>query len=1464
MIQFAKGSLIDILKELMRSLYPSPLEYVAIVNDFTHVLVENKEYRDEMLASGLIDYWLEMSVRQADNDGTHSPEERTVAITFLADLWLFFPDKLYQREDLASQILKVFKRASRDKFRPLRLSALSQMFRLLEIFSRTKNSNAPSIYKALAMSLVENHSDSTTREYIIQNMEQIFESQPTIPVGFVVEPLVNQLQMAEGISYHYNSIDFQFFVVIAKHPKLHAQQAIPLIDILAKIYLNDQAYAQCCSKPLMMLITRFINDHGVGEFLVKFLTVSLSMLLALEKGKGSKKVKIPTTMNINAKPKAAKETKEEKEVNRALKKTFIIEIARKIQKLRHAYVNSQMKNLVLSTNKRNNEIHGNDNVGCLVLLKFWGDPKSLIEEFMKEETEREKKLAEEQEKNQQLVLADDIDPGNASAIEGVNNRSSMEIVPYNDDYGNNRMSRDSKRGQLIPWIKKQPKGKIGRKAMHEIERLQKTRKDREEFRKLQSKQLRMRDERSKRRLKDELEKRKIEYGVNSMNKSDAERKIIFDEGEVEKFKLQEKKHGLPEIELFDFEEEEQRDVDAIKIFMKKYAKLWKFYFNKYANMCFSAKSIKNFDQLNDKHNTINLAELLKLLKDHDFDKRYITKEELAAIIRLVNFKKIKKSDLTAMNYPGFLEWIIQTALYIFTKPPEDKSHFPPVECLHSFLRKLEKGQKDKGASTILFEDPDATTVGDATLLNALNKKIKEDPNYPLPEDYKKVKEKEMIYDYKLPDYIPISENKKFAMELLDDLIFDKFQFHFLEPIISYKETVKVKPIIRRQFKNENEGRNTPRYLQSLDKRTKPKELTDKGKMSSYQKMRQNKQRTPKLREVLALEVAKFSKEDRGHAQETAEALEEILLAAEKGYKELPNREKYGPMGMKNPVIEENEKKRKEERKLRKEKELQRKKRDDFVKEKIKKKEEAKKKMLEETKDDRKRQREAKKKKKEELKAQKEKERNERQKEYEEKKEKAREELERKQKEDEEKEKAKKDKFEKENKAFLKEQAKKIRKNFKETIQEKKSIQQAEKEYEEMSQKLKEDMKKKMEKYFEENKENLKKDKEEKQAINKFMKNKQVAAVFNNYDSQLKYFFDYYAKSDHHDLTRDIEKQFETVNYKEFIKFGYESNIIPTIIPIHEIIYIFHQLVRERNDEDPSSEQTLDYEYFKKALVRISAVGQAILGGQNAPKFEKKMEELKEKDEQDKKRKEKLAKKFSVMSPKKLTQKKTNKSEKDDIERDDNSDTEKRDAKKLDMRKEGSLVERGAKPPRQKIVIPNPKEEKLKSATLLKGKLDSSLLLNKKSSSINKLYEIDNKAQVVEHLKNVKVDNTRVTTECDVSIISDKTIEALLRHIGLDPVQSEGEKQKLTQELRFAMDKKLSSRKMDVQGAKPNREKLKNLPEKADLLSNFDDAVSEEEDGEDSEDDATNKKDKKKDDKKKEKDNESEDEKASKK
>ena len=116
------------------------------------------------------------------------------------------------------------------------------MFRLLEVFSEIKNPFAPTIFKNISYSLIENIDESTTREYIMKNLIEIFELIPSIPVSFVVDPLILHLQSSDGEAFQYSSIDFDF-LSLAKHPKLHPRNALQLLDYLAKIYLNDLSYA---------------------------------------------------------------------------------------------------------------------------------------------------------------------------------------------------------------------------------------------------------------------------------------------------------------------------------------------------------------------------------------------------------------------------------------------------------------------------------------------------------------------------------------------------------------------------------------------------------------------------------------------------------------------------------------------------------------------------------------------------------------------------------------------------------------------------------------------------------------------------------------------------------------------------------------------------------------------------------------------------------------------------------------------------------------------------------------------------------------------------------------------------------------------------------------------------------------------------------------------------------------------
>lgn len=91
--------------------------------------------------------------------------------------------------------------------------------------------------------------------------------------------------------------------------------------------------------------------------------------------------------------------------------------------------------------------------------------------------------------------------------------------------------------------------------------------------------------------------------------------------------------------------------------MKKYQKLWKNLFSKYANTGFTTKVVSNFDQINEKTHTINYPEVTKLMKDHGMLPQFLTKEELAVFFRLLNLKVGNKAETNIIDYQQYLALI---------------------------------------------------------------------------------------------------------------------------------------------------------------------------------------------------------------------------------------------------------------------------------------------------------------------------------------------------------------------------------------------------------------------------------------------------------------------------------------------------------------------------------------------------------------------------------------------------------------------------------------------------------------------------------------------------------------------------------------------------------------------------------------------------------------------------------------
>lgn len=99
---------------------------------------------------------------------------------------------------------------------------------------------------------------------------------PEIPVKILLEPLIKHLKISNNINL--NIIDFTFFSAVCDHPKLNYKQALQVIDILAKIYLNNLEYSELTRDLFLKLSERFIDIESLQQYLGYLIKFYLSFL----------------------------------------------------------------------------------------------------------------------------------------------------------------------------------------------------------------------------------------------------------------------------------------------------------------------------------------------------------------------------------------------------------------------------------------------------------------------------------------------------------------------------------------------------------------------------------------------------------------------------------------------------------------------------------------------------------------------------------------------------------------------------------------------------------------------------------------------------------------------------------------------------------------------------------------------------------------------------------------------------------------------------------------------------------------------------------------------------------------------------------------------------------------------------------------------------------------------------------
>ena len=236
-----------------------------------------------------------------------------------------------------------------------------------------------------------------------------------------------------------------------------------------------------------------------------------------------------------------------------------------------------------------------------------------------------------------------------------------------------------------------------------------------------------------------------------------------------------------------------------------------------------------------------------------------------------------------------------------------------------------------GKNVALYENLEASSLGDPEVIEELEQRLMQNPHYPLPEGYKRIVQKEVIEEYEIPNTLGIRESTKVSCEVLDNLLNNIFGIHFIEPISVTLHQPKVIPTIGHLPKPpvKQQGYMTPINRQ-IKRITPLPKLTYKNSTSEVR---------PTLKRSMKLEVAKYPFGDRGLVHEVAEVLEEIISSVEQGRINLPSRSKYGPNIEKNRIMREKRYKQDEEKKSNIMLEERRKLRTQIVKKKLNKQKE---------------------------------------------------------------------------------------------------------------------------------------------------------------------------------------------------------------------------------------------------------------------------------------------------------------------------------------------------------------------------------------------------------------------------------------------------------------------------------------------------------------------------------------------
>jgi hypothetical protein len=917
----------DSLPSLLRN---DPL-YFRFINTILSSLLSRETSKLIIERTGVMSRWCGLASTLLLSEA--SPLQKTDYLVFLVNAWIQLPEYFESIPGISQTVIeKLSDFAANSKSTVMHEICCAKLFELLERFSLGKRKSAPEIYRHLIALLLSADKQPIYRDRIIQGFINMFLSSQ-VPTTVLLDAYLPHVQRKMGIDLDINVFDLDFMKFLVRDPRLAQKFKIMMFDIFCRIVLSTN-YGTCVFLELVELAIELLSSEQ-RQVVQKFFDVSMRFFQTTYKARKIVPGQVNEIQSFNMHKRAI------------VCKLFLAVIPRLKDDLQ---ARLEIKKRVLEIffditehyEKNKGKAKGPKGQlrGLREILSLFGEVDDVLEQYMRENNmyygselhaqrggseeaakakskEKLEKNAQQQQEELQLAkkaeekLAEGIALTQEERVALTRYQNAQRIAQQKAKQQGSKKDEKEKEheSKLELYNKLREKGivddPVGVRKLEEFKQKIREKQDRAIDQMASEK---LKDMKQKDSLKTLLEQRRVELGVqSSFLAEDGTEKLIYPLNLYEKYKGKfEVETGMVEIELLDLNRLEKLDADAVRYKMSEFRKLWRNIFNLYANCLKGFEKGADFNKIKDQLNRISRMEFWKFVKDYNLT-NFITQEEVAVLFKQINTKiRNNHTDLSYLDYEGLKEMMLQSIYLMYSRPPIDLSHLPPAFAIDKFVEMVKKKYKDEGMKTDFFEAANKFSVtSDPQVVEYLDQKLKEDPDYPIPHKYERIVEKKVIYKPKLCEALKVPESYEICYSIVADLVKGFTEIDLLEMIPLVEETYKVRSKTFKEMENEENVRDKDAIYKSRgDFKIKTPKLTTNRRVLKID----HANIEPGV--VLKLAISEANIKDQDLAKECAIVLEELLRAAEKGMDKYTIIDKFEPIPVENPhtrLVEETQK-----------------------------------------------------------------------------------------------------------------------------------------------------------------------------------------------------------------------------------------------------------------------------------------------------------------------------------------------------------------------------------------------------------------------------------------------------------------------------------------------------------------------------------------------------------------------------